>query len=143
MWFQSCPILSRGPQVGPRFPSCLASCQTHHGQRFQLEHFFEISMGGSRILGFFFEEFRNAILSRTDSVAAEFVVDVFLHLQETCCFACSMRCRRTLGFVEVRTWDCVKHGAILAVCMHMHGVLACVRVTSIEILAQRREDRRD
>ena len=38
---------------------------------------------------------------------------------------------------------CARDGAILAVCMHVYDVLGFVRVTSIEILAQLREDHRD
>ena len=37
---------------------------------------------------------------------------------------------------------CARDGAILAVCMHVHDVLSVVRVTSIETLAQPREDPR-
>ena len=38
---------------------------------------------------------------------------------------------------------CARDGAIPAVCMHVYDVLCFVRATSIEILAQPREDHRD
>ena len=43
------------------------------------------------------------------------------------------------AMVSLRARD----GAVLAVCMHVYDVLGFVRVTSIEILAQSREDHRD
>ena len=38
---------------------------------------------------------------------------------------------------------CARDGVIPAVCMHVYDVLGFVRATSIEILAQPREDHRD
>ena len=38
---------------------------------------------------------------------------------------------------------CARDGAIPAVCMHVHNVLGSVRATSIDTLAQPRDDHRD